>query len=87
MKPVFGHTKERRGFRRFSVRGEGNVRAEWRLICLTGNLPKLFRAGRDAQNNIPLPMNFEIEIWEYWRNSPHRCLGSLLHIVGTSQMG
>ncbi len=45
VEPVFGQTKERRGFRRFSVRGTARVRAEWRLICLTGNLLKLFRAG------------------------------------------
>jgi len=45
VEPVFGQTKERRGFRRFSFRGAVRVRAEWRLICLTGNLLKLFRAG------------------------------------------
>jgi transposase len=49
VEPVFGQTKERRGFRRFSFRGAGHVRAEWRLICLTGNLLKLFRAGWSPQ--------------------------------------
>lgn len=42
---VFRQTKERRGFRRFSFRGKDNVGAEWKLICLTHNLLKLFRSG------------------------------------------
>ena len=45
VEPVFGQIKERRGFRRFSLRGLENVRAEWKLVCLTGNLLKLFRSG------------------------------------------
>jgi len=45
VEPVFGQTKERRGFHRFSFRGVGNVQMEWKLICLTGNLLKLFRSG------------------------------------------
>ena len=45
VEPVFGQIKERRGFRRFSFRGVDNVRAEWKLVCLTGNLLKLFRSG------------------------------------------
>jgi len=45
VEPVFGQTKERRGFRRFSFRGMDNVCAEWKLICLTHNLLKLFRSG------------------------------------------
>jgi hypothetical protein len=45
VEPVFGQTKERRGFRRFSFRGKDNVCAEWKLICLTHNLLKLFRSG------------------------------------------
>jgi hypothetical protein len=43
VEPVFGQIKERRGFRRFSFRGMG-VRLEWKLICLTGNILKLFRS-------------------------------------------
>jgi len=43
VEPVFGHIKEWRGFRRFSFRGADNVRLEWQLICLTGNLLKLHR--------------------------------------------
>lgn len=43
--PVFGTTKEARGFRRFLFRGIEKVQAEWSLICLGHNLLKLFRAG------------------------------------------
>jgi len=45
VEPVFGQTKERRGFRRFGLRGLAKVGAEWDLICLTHNVLKLFRAG------------------------------------------
>jgi len=45
VEPVFGQTKERRGFRRFSFRGMDKVRAEWKLVCLTHNLLKLYRSG------------------------------------------
>ena len=49
VEPVFGQTKERRGFRRFALRGLRNVEAEWDLICLTHNVLKLFRAGGRLQ--------------------------------------
>jgi hypothetical protein len=39
VEPVFGQTKERRGFGRFSFRGVGSVRLEW----------KLFRSGWSPQ--------------------------------------
>ncbi len=45
VEPVLGQTKERRGFRRFALRGLSKVRSEWDLICLTHNVLKLFRAG------------------------------------------
>jgi transposase len=45
VEPVFGQVKERRGFRRFGVRGLAKVSAEWDLICLTHNVLKLFRVG------------------------------------------
>ena len=45
VEPVFGQTRECRGFRRFSFRGLENVRAEWQLVCLTHNILKLFRYG------------------------------------------
>jgi hypothetical protein len=33
MEPVFGQIKERRGFRRFSLRGLENVRRAWKPGC------------------------------------------------------
>lgn len=45
VEPVFGQTKQGRGFRQFLLRGLQKVKAEWRLICLTHNLLKLHRAG------------------------------------------
>jgi hypothetical protein len=44
VEPVFGQTKEARGFRRFSFRGLTKVAAKWDLISLTHNLLKLWRA-------------------------------------------
>jgi IS5 family transposase len=41
VEPVFGHIKEPRGFKRFSLRGVFKVRAEWTLVCLCHNLIKL----------------------------------------------
>jgi transposase len=49
VEPVFGQIKERRGFRRFSLRGKHNVGSEWRLVCAVSNLLKLFRSGWTLQ--------------------------------------
>lgn len=46
VEPVFGQTKEARGFRRFRLRGRVKVTAEWHLVCAVHNLGKLFRSGR-----------------------------------------
>jgi transposase len=43
VEPVFGQIKGARGFRRFSLRGLENIRGEWRLVCLTHNLLKIWR--------------------------------------------
>jgi hypothetical protein len=43
IEPVFGQIKELRGARRFQRRGLGACRAEWRLLCGTHNLLKLWR--------------------------------------------
>lgn len=43
VEPVFGQIKGARGFRRFSLRGLAKIKAEWRLVCLTHNLLKLWR--------------------------------------------
>jgi len=45
VEPVFGQIKEVRGIRRFLLRGVEQVRAEWKLICATHNLLKLWRGG------------------------------------------
>jgi transposase len=43
VEPVFGQIKEARGIRRFRFRGLSKVTSEWKLICATHNLLKLFR--------------------------------------------
>lgn len=43
VEPVFGQTKECRGFRRFHLRGLFGVQGEWALACTGHNLLKLFR--------------------------------------------
>ena len=43
VEPVFGQSKEGRGFRRFLLRGLDNIRGEWRLVCVTHNLLKIWR--------------------------------------------
>jgi transposase len=45
VEPVFGQIKGARGFRRFSMRGREKARGEWRLMCLTHNLLKIWRYG------------------------------------------
>ncbi len=42
VEPVFGQIKQARSFRQFLLRGLKKVSAEWRLICLTHNLLKLY---------------------------------------------
>lgn len=44
VEPVFGQTKEARGFRRFHLRGIEKARAEWSLVCTGHNLQKLYGA-------------------------------------------
>ena len=48
IEPIFGQIKQVRGFRQFLLRGLAKMRGEWRLICLTHNLRKLFGSGRWA---------------------------------------
>jgi hypothetical protein len=49
VEPVFGQIKEARGFRQFLLRRLEKVQAEWKLICATHNLLKLFRSGWSLQ--------------------------------------
>jgi transposase len=51
VEPVFGQIKGVRGFRRFSLRGLEKVNGEWRLVCLTHNLLKLWRYGCAPSEN------------------------------------
>jgi hypothetical protein len=44
VEPVIGQIKQARGIRRFSFRGLAKVMAEWKLICATHNMLKLFRS-------------------------------------------
>jgi transposase len=45
IEPVFGQIKEGLGFRNFLLRGLEKMQGEWKLVCLTHNLLKLFRSG------------------------------------------
>jgi transposase len=45
VEPPFGQIKHCRGFRQFLLRGLENMQGEWKLVCLTHNLLKLFRSG------------------------------------------
>ena len=40
---VFGQIKEGRGFCRFLLRDLDHIRGEWRLVCVTYNLLKIWR--------------------------------------------
>jgi transposase len=46
VEPVFGQLKEARGIRRLSRRGRAACQSEWRLMCASHNLLKLWRHGR-----------------------------------------
>ena len=50
IEPVFGQVKEVRGCDRFQRRGYSAVQSEWRLICATHNLLKLWRRGKARWN-------------------------------------
>ena len=53
VEPVFGQIKEARSFRRFLLRGLDKIRGEWRLVCLTHNLLKIWRYGREILDGSP----------------------------------
>jgi len=48
IEPIFGQIKQARGFRQFLLRGMDKLRGEWRLVCMTHNLLKLFGSQRAA---------------------------------------
>jgi hypothetical protein len=43
VEPVFGQIKTNRGYRQFQRRGLNAVNSEWKLICASHNLLKLWR--------------------------------------------
>jgi len=50
IEPVFGQTKTCRGINRFQQRGLANCQSEWKVICGTHNLLKLWRSGKACWN-------------------------------------
>ena len=50
IEPVFGQTKTCRGIDRFQQRGLANCQSEWKVICGTHNLLKLWRSGKACWN-------------------------------------
>jgi hypothetical protein len=50
IEPVVGQTKACRGIGRFMRRGLANCQAEWKVICGTHNLLKLWRSGKARGN-------------------------------------
>jgi transposase len=50
IEPTFGQIKHAQGFRQFLLRGLKQMRGEWKMVCLTHNLLKLFRSGALAGN-------------------------------------
>ena len=57
VEPVFGHAKEVRGFRRFSLRSIGKASAEWTLVCLLRqSSPELVKLRADSLDEILQPV-------------------------------
>jgi transposase len=54
IEPVFGQIKDVRGARRFLRRGLAACAAEWKLLCGTNNLLKLWRYSRSSPAPTPL---------------------------------
>ena len=54
IEPVFGQIKDVRGARRFLRRGLAACAAEWKLLCGTHNLLKLWRHSRSSPAPTPL---------------------------------
>ena len=53
IEPVFGQLKDSRGARRFLRRGLAACDAEWKLLCGTHNLLKLWRHTRRQAVSAP----------------------------------
>jgi len=50
VEPVFGQIKDARGCDRFLLKGQDGASGEWKLLCGTHNLLKLWRSGRSGWN-------------------------------------
>ncbi len=50
VEPVFGQIKDARGRDRFLLRGLDGAPGEWKLLCETHNLLKLWRSGKASWN-------------------------------------
>jgi transposase len=57
VEPVFAQIKQQMGFRRWTVRGLVNTKAQWALLCTTWNLRVIFRhwQGRDEASGPKTP--------------------------------
>ena len=53
IEPVFGQIKDGRGIRGFMRRGRAACDSEWKLICGTHNLLKLYRRARAEPSLTP----------------------------------
>jgi hypothetical protein len=49
IEPVFATIKQAMGFRRWTVRGLDNVRAQWAMLCTAYNLRKLYQHWRTSR--------------------------------------
>lgn len=62
VEPPFGQMKECQGFRRFMVRGIESVTSEWRLMCASHNILKLWRSGMreicGRRNKVLIPATY-----------------------------
>ena len=48
VEPVFGQIKDARGARRFMRKGKQAADSEWKLLCATNNLLKLYRRTKEG---------------------------------------
>jgi hypothetical protein len=77
VEPVFGQIKEARGIRGFRLRGLLNVTSEWKLICATNNLLKLFRHRMTLAHAYRPGQNYLLPHRVNSSHTPHR----LLHAI------
>ena len=49
VEPVFANLRHNKGLRRFTLRGQTKVDAQWKLMCLVHNIEKLAHSGYGVQ--------------------------------------